>query len=275
MNRAELGDIELEYELYGHGEPVVLIHPGIFADWLTPLLREPALADRYRLVHYHRVGCAGSSRVTGSVSFAQQAEHCQSLMQHLGIARAHIVGHSSSGNVALQLALDAPDVVHSLAILEPALMTVPSAATSRVFVGKAVELYRAGKKADAVDTFLRGVCGPGYRAVLDAVLPDAFQQHVADAATFFEQEAPALQQWVFRPEEAQRIVQPVLAVVGGRSLEFDPIWGERHQLLLDWLPNVEPFVLSDASHLLQIDNARQMAEGLAAFFGRYPLTVSA
>jgi len=275
MNRAVLDGVELDYELRGDGEPVVLIHPGIFADWFTPLLQEPALISRYRLVHYHRVGCAGSTRVAGPVSLAQQVTHCRLLMQHLGIARAHIVGHSSSGNIALQLALDAPHLVQSLAVLEPALMSVPSAATSRVFVGKAVQLYRGGDKAEAVDTFLRGTCGPGYRAVLDRVLPGAFDQHVADAATFFEQEAPTLQQWAFRPEDAKRVIQPVLAVVGARSLELDPIWSERQQLLLDWLPNVEPFVLPDATHLLQVENPRGMAEALAAFFARHPLTVLA
>jgi pimeloyl-ACP methyl ester carboxylesterase len=275
MDRAVLDDVALEYEVHGTGEPVMLIHPGIFADWFTPLLQEPALTTRYCLVHYHRVGCGGSSRVAGPVSLAQQAAHSRLLMQHLGFARAHVVGHSSSGNIVLQLALDTPDVVHSLAVLEPALMSVPSAPRSRAFVGTAVQLYRAGDKAGAVDTFLRGTCGSGYRAVLDQVLPDAFDQHVADADTFFEQEMPALQQWSFREEDARRVIQPVLAVVGARSLELDPIWGERQQLLLDWLPNVEPFVLPNATHLLQVQNPRGMAESLAAFFARYPFTVAA
>lgn len=273
MDRAVLDGAELEYQVHGSGEPVVLIHPGIYADWFMPLLGEPILTTRYRLVLYHRVGCAGSSRVDGPVSLAQHAAHCRSLMRRLGIERAHVVGHSSSGNVALQLALDAPDVVHSLAILEPALYSVPSVQTSRAFVGAAVQLYRAGDKAGAIDTFLRGVCGPGYRAVLDRMLPGAFDQHVADADTFFEQELPALQQWSFRQEDAKRIIQPVLAVVSARSLELDPIWGERHQLLLDWLPNVNSFVLPDATHLLQIENPRGMAEGLAGFFARHPLAV--
>jgi len=226
-------------------------------------------------VHYHRVGCAGSSRVAGPVSVTQQAAHIRRLMQQLGIARAHIVGHSSSGNIALQLALDAPDVVQSLAVLEPALMSVPSAATSRVFVGKAVQLYRGGEKVEAIDTFLRGTCGPGYRAVLDRVLPGAFDQHVADADTFFAQELPALQQWSFGYEDAKRVIQPVLAVVGALSLEGDPIWGERQRLLLDWLPNVEPFVLPRATHLLEVENSGGLAEGLAAFFARHSLTVPA
>ena len=153
-------------------------------------------------------------------------------MEHLDIERAHIVGHSSGANVALQLALDAPDTVQSLALLEPALMSVPSAATSRVFVGTAVSRYRAGDKAGAVDTFLQGVCGPGYRGVLDRRLPDGFAQYVADAAMFFEHELPALQQWSFTREDASRITQPVLAVIGAKSAVSHPIWRERHDLLL-------------------------------------------
>jgi pimeloyl-ACP methyl ester carboxylesterase len=252
----------------------VLIHPGHFAYWFMPLLAEPALTDHHRVLSYHRVGCVGSSHIAGLVSFAQQAAHCRSLMYHLGIERAHVVGHSSSGNIALQLALDAPDAVHSLALLEPALMSVPSAPTSRVFVGTAIQLYRAGDKAGAVDTFLQGTCGPGYRAVLDQALPGAFAQHVADADTFFGQELPALQQWSFTQEDARRITQPVLAVTGAKSRVLDRIWEERQELLLAWLPNVEPFVLPDATHLLQVQNPRGMAEGLAAFFARHPLSAS-
>ena len=270
MDRAVLDEVGLDYEIHGDGEPVLLIHPGIFADWFLPLLEQPSLT-RYRLVRYHRVGCCGSTRIPGAVSVSQQAAHARSLMQHLGIVKAHIVGHSSSALVALQLALDAPDVVHSLSVLEPALMSVPSAATSRAFVGLALQLYRAGDSAAAIDTFLQGACGPAYRAVLDRVLPAAFDQHVADANTFFEQEFPALQQWSFRHEDARRVIQPVLAGVGARSLEH-PIWRERQQLLLDWLPNVEPFVIPDATHLLQIENPGGVAEGLAGFFARHPLT---
>jgi pimeloyl-ACP methyl ester carboxylesterase len=274
MDRAALEGIVFEYEVRGAGQPVVLIHPGHFADWFTPLLDEPALTEHYRVLSYHRVGCAGSSPLAGPVSFAQQAAHCRSLMRHLGIERAYVVGHSSSGNIALQLALDAPDAVHSLALLEPALMSVPSAQTSRAFVGTAIQLYRAGDKAGAVDTFLQGTCGPGYRAVLDQALPGAFDQHVADADTFFGQELPALQQWSFTQEDARRISQPVLAVTGAKSQELDRIWAERQELLLAWLPNVEPFVLPDATHLLQVQNPRGMAEGLAAFFARHPLSAS-
>lgn len=266
MNRAILDGIELEYEVRGTGEPVILVHAGVLPQWFKPLLNEPALTSRYLIVRYHRAGYAGSSRVKGPVSIADQAAHLRALLRHLGIERAHIVGHSSSGNIALQLALDAPHVVHSLALLEPALLVVPSPPQ----VPQALELYRAGDKPGAVDTFLQGTCGPDYRAVVEKAVPGAFEQAVANADTFFGQELPSLRQWSFGPEDARRITQPVLAVLGAKS---GPIYRQRQELLLAWLPRVEGFVLPNASHMLHVQNPRGMAEGLAAFFARHPLSV--
>jgi pimeloyl-ACP methyl ester carboxylesterase len=188
LQRAQLEDIELEYEIGGAaaGEPVLLIHAGVLADWYLPLMTQPGLADRYQLIRYHRVGYAGSSRPSGPVSIAEQAAHARMLLEQLGIQQAHIVGHSSSADIALQLALDAPDVVASLTLMEPARPDPPMAAqSSPVRLGPAFELFRAGDRAGAVDTFMRAVIGPDYRAIVDAALPDAMGQSELDADTFF------------------------------------------------------------------------------------------
>ena len=64
LRRARVDGVELEYEVLGAGDPVVLIHAGVCADWFAPLLREPALRA-HRIVSYHRAGYAGSERVDG------------------------------------------------------------------------------------------------------------------------------------------------------------------------------------------------------------------
>lgn len=272
--RAAVDGIELEYELRGSGEPVVLIHWGVSATWAEPLLEQPALSD-YRLLSYHRAGFGGSSKIEGSVTMADHAEHCRLLMRHLGIERAHVVGHSSSVAVALQLALDAPEVVHTIVSMDaarPSPQTKLQAAFRSNFVEPAVERYRAGDRESAVDTFFRGVFGPDYRSPLEQGLPGAFEQAVADADAFFTQELPALwQRWSFAEEDARRITQPVLVVVGENSARTFP---ERRELLLSWLPNVEQFELPDASHLLHVQNPQGMAQALASFFTRHPLTAS-
>jgi pimeloyl-ACP methyl ester carboxylesterase len=262
--------VELEYRTVGAGEPVVLVHAGVFADWFEPLIAEPALASRYRLVTYHRVGYAGSARMAGAVSLKDQAAQLRALMETLGIERAHIVGHSSGANIALQLALDTPQRVQSLAVLEPA-TPVPPGTPGRAGIPKAMELYRAGDKAAAVDTFMQAVAGSGYRAVLDRVLPQAFAQAVQEADTFFGQEMPAIAQWTFTADDARRIVQPVLLVMGGRSHEVSPVWKLRQEVLIASLGNAEPFVLDGATHMLHLENPRGLAERLGAFFADHPL----
>ncbi len=275
MERAAVDGLELEYELQGSGEPVVLIHWGFCAAWAEPLMDEPALAARYRLLRYHRAGFAGSDRIQGAVSMAEHAAHCAQLMRELGIGRAHVVGHSSSADIALQLALDFPDAVHTLALMEPA-RPVPAtddqAEFVRDFVAPAVQRYHAGDKAGAVDTFARGVFGSYYRGPLDRGLPRVFEQAVADADAFFAQELPALQQWSFTQQDARRIPQPVLGVSGENTA---PTFPERLQLLLSWLPNVESFDLPGATHLLHLQDPQGIAEALASFYARHPLTTSA
>ena len=62
MQRAALDGVELEYEVRGSGEPVLLVYAGAFADWFAPLITEPSLAWQYALINYHRVGYGGGSR---------------------------------------------------------------------------------------------------------------------------------------------------------------------------------------------------------------------
>jgi pimeloyl-ACP methyl ester carboxylesterase len=271
VRQAIVDDLTIEYVERGDGEPIVFIHAGLCGDWFLPLLDEPALAG-HRLIAYHRVGYGGSSRRWGQVSIADHARHCRVLMRHLAVDRAHLVGHSSSGNIVLQVALDAPDAVRSLVLMEPALMPVPSRdAWARAVAQQALEQYRAGDRAGAIDTWMRGVAGEDYRAALDAALPGAFARMVADAPTFFEQELPAVHAWAFGRDEAARVTQPALAVLGGRSHEVSAVWSERQALLEAWLPDVEPFVLPGATHMLHLHNPRGLADALARFVASHPL----
>ncbi len=270
MNRTSLDGAELEYEDSGTGEPVVFIHGAFIADTFRPLLAEPSLAGRYRLILYHRRGYAGSSRASGLVSVARQAADCRALLHHLGVERAHVVGHSYGGDVALQLALDTPSVVHSLALVEPGLMVGASAQDYRESLERGVERYHEAGAEVVVDEFLQARW-PGYRAALDRVLPGAFAQAVADAETWFEREASGQLAWRFGEAQARRISQPTLSVLGGES---DVLWsrfGETHRLLLAWLAHGEGCILPDTTHFMQIQNPRGMAEALADFWTRHSL----
>jgi 3-oxoadipate enol-lactonase len=275
MDRVPIEGIELQFELRGSGEPVVLIHWGVASAFAEPLLNESALADSYQLLTYHRAGFGASNRVAGPLTIADHARHCARLMNHVGIEQAHVVGHSSSATIALQLALDFPDSAHTVVSMEaarPVPQTDLQAEFIRTYIQPAVQRYRAGDTRGAVDTFFSGVFGEGYLPVLEEGLPGGFDQAVAEADAFFGQELPALQQWAFSEDDARRITAPVLLVLGEQTTLTFP---ERRDVLLTWLPNAEPVDLPDVCHLLHVERPAVVAEALAEFFARHPLAASA
>jgi pimeloyl-ACP methyl ester carboxylesterase len=175
--------------------------------------------------------------------------------------------------IALQLALDAPEVVHSLVLLEPALLDVPSGPVLAAAFEPALQRYRAGDTAGAKDAFLRVAIGPGCRGFLAALIPGGYAPAVGDADTFFAVELPSGGPWRFTEEDARRISQPVLAVLGGESATDWAGWPEGHARLLAWLPQAEPFVLAGANHALEEMDPRVVAEALAAFVVYHPIPV--
>ena len=189
-------------------------------------------------------------------------------MDRVGWDRAHIVGHSYGALVGLQLALDAPERVRSVALLEPAARGVSSAATVVAALQPVIAAYRSGDTAGAVDAFLRHVCGDGYREPLERVAPGAFAEAVAEADLFFQAEMPAVQQWTFGPTEAGRIDQPILNVLGARSAQR---FVEASALVQSWFPHAQRLIVPDAGHLLMVENPEALAQGLRAHCVQHPL----
>lgn len=271
MDTVAVDGITLEYEVSGSGEPAIFIHGALIADSFRPLIFEPVLARHYSLILYHRRGYGGSSHSDPPTSITQQAADCRALLRSLGIERAHVVGHSSGACIAMQLALDAPDVVRSLALLEPALVVGSTGPAYRDSLLRGRERYRKESPEQLVDEFLQARFGAGYRPLLDRVAPGTFEQAVADAGTSFELEVPALLEWRFGEAEAKHITQPVLAVIGSGSAALGARFGETHRLLLEWFPDIRGFVLPDAAHGMQMQNAPGMAGAVADFWARHPI----
>lgn len=286
MERADVNGVTLEYEVRGEGEPVVLVHGGLLADENAPLLGESSLNDGYRVINYHRRGFAGSSRPPGRATIGDQAADLRALLDHLGIERAHLVGHSLGGVIAVQLALDAPERVQTLTLLEPALMGAiakaeaannpQAAASQQQFMAGMAEvrrIYESGDKRAALEAFLETRAGDAFRGVRDWLLKSGeFDQAVADADTFLLVEMPAAFAWTFTPEDAARLRQPLLSVLGAHS----PQRAQRvHQVLQRWVPQTETLVLPNADHALPLMDPPGIAAAVAAWLGRNPMRAHA
>ena len=265
MKQAPVTGGEIKYEIRGDGEPVLLIHGAFVAASFLPLMDEPSMAN-YRLIRYHRAGYAGSTAPAGPVE--RQAADAVALLRHLGVERAHIVGHSAGAIVALQLAVRAPGVVHSLVLLEPPMGTGPSRPKwIQEVIEPAKERYRAGDGVGAVETFMRGVAGPDWRRMIARTVPGGPKQAEQDAATLFSFDLGVAG---FDEEKAKRISPstPILYMWGSDTPSF---FKEDRDMVRAWFPHAEDQLVRGVGHSLQMEDPRAVAEGIARFVRRHAL----
>jgi pimeloyl-ACP methyl ester carboxylesterase len=118
MNTVSCNGISINYRRVGDGRDVVLIH-GLganYAFWhfdvLLPLARD------YRVTVYDLRGHGHSGMPSSGYTSADMAEDLDHLLNHLDIPKAHLVGHSFGGVVALHCALLHPERVSSLTIAD-------------------------------------------------------------------------------------------------------------------------------------------------------------
>lgn len=286
MERAEVNGVELEYEVQGAGEPVLLLHGGLLADENTPLAREATLNERYQVVNYHRRGFAGSTKNGKPAWIEDQVEDARALLDLLGIDVTHVVGHSLGGVIAIQLALDEPDRVQSLALMEPALMGAiakaeaasnPQAAESqKAFMAgmeRVNELARQGDNRAALTAFLETRAAGAFRGVLDFLTQTGeFDQAVLDADTFLNIEMPAAYRWNFTPEIAAEIKPPMLSILGSQSPERAR---GVQEVLERWAPQTQEAVLPGAEHALPLMDPPGIAKVIVEWCSRYPIEARA
>ena len=260
MEIAKVNGVELEYEVVGSGEPVLLISP-VLADGFLPLLSEPALADRYQLIRYHKRGWVGSTHTPPPVSIADHAADAAALLDHLGVPRAHIAGHSSGAAVAAQLALDHPEHVHTLILLELSLLSVPSGEAFFQQAGPAFEAYGSGDHEGAFAIFMSVVSGLDWatcRAAARGAAPRRGGAGDQGRRHLLRRRAP-------RPSPSGRSAPSRQPPSTGpccpcSAAETQPLWVEVADFLRSSLPHVEECTIDGVGHLLHIQRPEPVAE---------------
>ena len=109
----ETGGARIHYRVEGVGPAVVLIHAGV-ADLHMWDADAAALRDGYRVIRYDTRGFGRTT--TEAVGFSNRAD-IAALLDHLGEQRAHVVGLSRGGRIALDFALEFPARIRTVTVI--------------------------------------------------------------------------------------------------------------------------------------------------------------
>lgn len=120
IKKAKIGNIELAYYTRGSGEPLVMImgFRGAMGVWDPGLLEK--LEKKYTLILFDNRG-AGLSTDTEEnfTTVSQMAEDTAQLIKYLGFKKAHVLGWSMGSRIALQLAVQSPELIDRLILCSP------------------------------------------------------------------------------------------------------------------------------------------------------------
>jgi pimeloyl-ACP methyl ester carboxylesterase len=124
MPFADLAEIRLHYEIDGDGPPLLLL-AGMMSDSASwgPIV--PALAARFTVIRPDNRTTGQTVPQDAPAGLQIWAEDAVGLLDHLGLERAHVAGHSLGGIIALHLAATAPGRVDRLALLASAPLFLP------------------------------------------------------------------------------------------------------------------------------------------------------
>lgn len=266
---AAIGDAEIEFTDHGAGEAVFLVHAGVFSDWFR-LVGQSAALDGLRVIRPRRIGY-GAFQPAHHVTLAEHGRYMAELADHLGLDAIHWVGHSSSCLIGLKLAMERPELVRSLALLEPAAgaqgFDVPASYDRPDFIEPAMTAFARGDLPDAFDHFMRGVCGDDYRKDLERSLgPDGLEAAIRESAFFFRDEVVAVVEARFDRADMAAITQPVLCVEGGaQPAHLVAMSHQISQRVKELLPQARITVIPGVNHALPLQDPEAVARVVGEF----------
>jgi len=115
MSEAKIEDIQIHYEEYGEGPPLIMIL-GLGQDMATWEFQISDFSKHFRIILLDNRDSGKSSSCSETYTTETMARDTLGLMDHLGIERTHLLGTSMGGMIAQQVALIAPERVISLVL---------------------------------------------------------------------------------------------------------------------------------------------------------------
>lgn len=265
MPKVHANGIDIYYEITGEGPPLLLIAGLGYGTWMWREMT-PGLAAHCQVLAFDNRGAGRTDKPDGPYDVHMLAADAAGLLDELGIARAHVMGHSMGGFVAQELALSRPDRVDKL-ILSATNFGGPN----HIPVTPEAMAVLTDRSGDPVELVKRGIevaCAPGFaEAHPDAVEeliayrlsnpvpPAQYQAQLAvglgllDADACFEQRLKALD-------------APTLILFGEHDRVVPP---GNAELLAREIPHSVVEILPAAGHLFPIEVPGEAVRAVLAF----------
>ena len=275
LKRVLINGDSIHYVDVGNRDPIVLVH-GVMGDYRTWEAQMDDFSRNNRVIAYSlRGGYPNKQPLDSTVNYSlsQNTNDLIELLKALKLGPVHLVGHSSGAFAALLATIEHPELVRSLILGEPPVMSllksVPGGDTLEANFGKMV--FPAGGKfknnedEKAAEIFVNTVMGDS----------QYFAEHPQRIKEIMMANIVQLKGSMIYPksgfpditcDDLRKITTPVLLVTGDKSpLFFTSVINELDRCI----SNSEKATLRNASHGLEYENPVEFNEVVLGFINKH------
>ena len=282
--KSHINGIQLEVVEKGSGETVLFVH-GSNSDFRTWHAQQEEFSKDFHTINYSRRYHYPNEGISEGVdySMAEHLDDLQLLIQSVANQPIHLIGHSYGAFLALLLAMRQPELIHSLVLAEPPIVTLfisippqpqqilkllitrPRTALALIrFATTGLNPATAAAEREDMDAALRYFGG----AVLGTeTFNNLSVERLAQARTnLFKTEITGSGFLPVDAETVQHVQVPTLLVNGADSPAlFHRLIDHLHELL----PHAERIIIPDASHISHEDNPIAYNQAVLSFIPKH------
>ncbi len=252
--------VELNYKEYGEGSPVIILHGlfGMLDNWQT-IAKHLAANNMIFLIDQRNHG--RSPHTDDEVTYKLLAEDLKEFMEAHWIYKAHIIGHSMGGKTAMQFALDNPDMVDSLVVIDIAPKEYEAGHDLVFSALRSLDIATLTERKVAAEELAKTIKDIG---TLQFLLKNLTLNHEGR----FE--------WKMNLSVLWRDYHNILGNVTGDAFEGKTLFirGQKSDYVQDsdimaihdLFPNAQVQTIADAGHWVHAEKPKELLESLAAFY---------
>jgi pimeloyl-ACP methyl ester carboxylesterase len=258
MPYIEINGANIYYNVYGNDQPnhapILLIHGSTIdshTDWDSVI---PALAQHYKVFAPDCRGHGKSNNPRMSYSFKELADDVAAFVRAMGYERAHIIGHSNGGNVALVTLMEHPYIVQTC------IPQASNAYVTRYLIEREPKVFDPDRVAREAPDWMNEMI-----ALHVGVRAGSTRPYWRDLLWLTMKEI--ISEPNYAPFELARVERPTLVIMGADDPVNAP--DEHAQYIANNIPNAELWIPERTGHNVHKEREREWVEKVLEFLKRH------
>lgn len=250
---------QVHYEVVGEGTPVLLI-AGTASDGASWAPLTPILAERFKVILIDNRG-AGQTRFDGPILVRDMVDDCAALLDHLGIEKAHVIGHSLGGGIAAWFAVRHANRTDRLVTMAFG----PLMPQARILFKDLAKLYPQVAPQLFFRLLFQFLFKPGFfdsEANVAAAAEGSTAYRYRQSPEDFARQVAALD--TFEHYDIGSITAPTLAIAGELDLLADP---DKICAIHRKIADLRMATIQGAAHSIHWDDTAATAKAILEFLG--------